>query len=420
MRLIHATVNPEVSQTLREALEESNASYTRLPIEDNHGRQLWVIAVAMDQVESLLERIRENRDSEQDFAVVSQAEAIISDSYEEHQEEVEEEPDKGRERISREELVSRAEGLSRSTINFVMFTVISGIVATIGLLTDSAAVVVGSMVIAPLIGPAMASSVATVVNDNEMYWDGVRTQALGLFVAVLSSGLFALILRFTILPGVDLLLLGQVAERVHPGPLALVVAVGAGIAGALALTSGISAALVGVMIAVALIPPAATFGLGLAYGKLVVAVSAGVLVLLNLFSINLAGLATLWMKGYRPESWYESKVAWSSTLKRSLSLLGMVLILTGALAFGTYQEHVNARLHQTVVQYLEEHDVEVLNMQMDYRFHWWYRSPYRVSVRAVNPVDGLSERLHEYIKDRRNRDLEVRIVKEFIETTGKT
>lgn len=418
MRLIHATVNPDSSKSLESVLADSNATYTRLPLQDNEGRELWLIAIDMDQVEPLLEAIRNNRDSEEDFAVVSEAEAILSEAYEERQEEVEKEEQAPTERISREELVSRAEGLSRGTSNFLLFTIISGIVATVGLLTNSAAVVVGSMVIAPLIGPAMASSVATVVNDDDMFWEGVRTQAYGVLVAVLSSGLFALLLRFTILPEVELLLLDQVAERVHPGPLALIVALGAGVAGSLSLTSGASAALVGVMIAVALIPPAATFGLGLAYTKPVVAVSSGVLVLLNLFSINLAGLGTLWVKGYRPESWFESKLAWTSTLKRSLLLAGCVLVLTAALAFGTYREHVNANLRRQAVRYLDQQQTRVLDLTMNYKFHWWYRSPDRITVRAIDPPVELAKGLHEHIRSTRGRSLEVRVIEESVDVAG--
>ncbi|MFB6344563.1 MAG: TIGR00341 family protein [bacterium] len=419
MRMIHATVDPESSGSLETALEEANATYSRMPAVDEEGRQLWVIAVAMDQVEPLLEAIRSNRDSPEDFVVVSEVEAILSDTFEEHQEEVEEEDDETQtHRISREELVTRAEALSRGTSNFMLFTIISGIVATVGLLTNSAAVVVGSMVIAPLIGPAMASSVATVVNDNEMFWDGVKTQTTGVAVAVISSGLFALLLRFTILPDVELLLLEQVAERVHPGPLALVVALGAGIAGALSITSGMSAALVGVMIAVALIPPAAAFGLGLAYYRPVVAVSSGVLVLLNLFSINLAGLGTLWFKGYRPERWFETKVAWSATLRRSLFLAVMVVFLTGALAFATYHEHVNAGIKQSTTKYLEEHDVETMNISMDYEFNWWYRTPHRISLQAINPPEGLANNLHRYLERKQNRSLEIRVIDVSVTIAG--
>lgn len=418
MRLIHATVDPEASESLEHTLEEVSATYSQLPVEDAKGRELWVIAVGMDEVETLLEALRENRDSEEDFAVVSEAEAILSKAYEDYQEELEEEGESRDESISRDELVTRAEDLSRGTTNYIIFTIISGIVATVGLLTNSAAIVVGSMVIAPLIGPAMASSVATVVNDNEMFWEGVETQAVGITVAIISACLFALLVRFTILPQVDLLLLDQVVERVHPGPLALIVALGAGVAGSLSLTSGVSTALVGVMIAVALIPPAATLGLGLAYWKPVVAVSSGVLVLLNLFSINLAGIGTLWFKGYRPESWFESRDAKQSALKRSIFLGGILLMLTGALAFGTYQERVNAKLHQSAVSHLQEKNVEVLNLTMDYKFYWWYRSPYRITVRVANPSKDLADQLRKRIRKDWGRDLEVRLVEESIEVSG--
>ncbi|MDY6780785.1 MAG: TIGR00341 family protein, partial [Halobacteria archaeon] len=86
---------------------------------------------------------------------------MVSEKFEERSEESDEEDEEEgeSERIARDELRATAEGLSRSTRNYVIFTVISAVVATAGLMTDSASIVVGSMVIAPLIGPAMASSV---------------------------------------------------------------------------------------------------------------------------------------------------------------------------------------------------------------------------------------------------------------------
>ncbi len=141
----------------------------------------------------------------------------------------------------------------------------AAMIATAGLLLDSAAIVVGSMVIAPLIGPAMASCVGTVVDDNELFKSGVTKQLRGLFFAILGSALFTrLALSLFISPNLEVLQLGQVVEGIHPGFLSLTVALGSGVAGALSMTSGINTALVGVMISVALIPPTATVGLGIA------------------------------------------------------------------------------------------------------------------------------------------------------------
>lgn len=79
----------------------------------------------------------------------------------------------------------------------MLVTAVSAIVATAGLLPDSPAVVVGSTVIAPLIGPAMAASVGTVVNDPELALRGVKLQTLGGVVAIGAATAFALLIRTT-------------------------------------------------------------------------------------------------------------------------------------------------------------------------------------------------------------------------------
>ncbi len=100
----------------------------------------------------------------------------------------------------------------------------------------------------------------------------------------------------------DLLSLSQVTHQINPGFLSLIVALGSGLAGAFSLTAGINSALVGVMISVALLPPAAAAGIGIATANLEVAANATIILLINLVSINLAGTFTLWLQGSNPVS----------------------------------------------------------------------------------------------------------------------
>jgi uncharacterized membrane protein len=112
----------------------------------------------------------------------------------------------------------------------------------------------------------------------------------------------------------------------------------------LSLTTGISTALVGVMIAVALIPPAATVGLGLAYGQPAVALSSGVLMLVNLLSINLAALAVLWYSGYRPERLFREADARAALLQRAAVLLVAIAVLSvflGGVTLESVQQGTN-------------------------------------------------------------------------------
>lgn len=145
---------------------------------------------------------------------------------------------------------------------------LSAVVATAGLLSDSSAVVVGSMVIAPLLGPALAASVGVVTGDDGLRRTGFRYQIVGVAVVIAASIGIAVLARLGGLEpaGVDIVPVAELEERVSPNLLSLAVALGAGIAGVLSLTRGFSEAIVGVMIAAALIPPAAAVGITAGWG----------------------------------------------------------------------------------------------------------------------------------------------------------
>jgi uncharacterized membrane protein len=93
----------------------------------------------------------------------------------------------------------------------------------------------------------------------------------------------------------------QILERTKPGLLDLGVAIASGVAGAYAISrKKVAAALPGVAIAAALVPPLGVVGIGLAQGNLPIAGGAGVLIITNLIAIALAGAITLLLLGFRP------------------------------------------------------------------------------------------------------------------------
>ncbi len=140
-------------------------------------------------------------------------------------------------------------------------------IATAGLLLDSAATIIGAMVVAPLMGPALAASVGVVVDDDELATRGVVLQVFGLLASIATAALIGWLLRGTVLlpPGFDVTTVPQVRERITPDLLAVFLALGSGIAGVVSLVRNVGSVLVGVAIAVALVPPAATVGLGIAW-----------------------------------------------------------------------------------------------------------------------------------------------------------
>ena len=130
----------------------------------------------------------------------------------------------------------------------------STIVAAIGLLEDNVAVVIGAMVIAPLLGPNIALSFATSLGEGKLLWSALKSNVIGMFVALILSVLIGLLwpLNFDS---------HELMARTDVGMDGIVLALVSGAAAVLSLTSGLSSALVGVMVAVAILPPTATLGL---------------------------------------------------------------------------------------------------------------------------------------------------------------
>jgi len=417
MRLIQTLIPEGKRDTVIEILddEEIDFAMTEESSESGYSDILYIPAES-DSVEEIVDELRAVGVERDGYMVVTDVETIISEQFEEKQDEDDDNAED--ERISRDELRTKARNLSRSTTNYLVLTIISAIVATAGLLQDSAAVVVGSMVIAPLIGPAMASCVGTVINDddNALFWEGVRSQAVGLTVAVLSATLFALSYRALLAPELELLLIQQVAERAHPGLLALAIALGAGTAGALSLTSGADEALVGVMIAVALMPPAASVGLGIAYADPRLAFGAGVLVLVNLLSINIAGIVTIWIKRYKPTHWYDAQEARRVTVGR-LAVFGLaVLLLTSFLAVSSLDARENAAFEQQVEAIAADTTDQLLGVDFEYRADLVRQEPTEVTVHVYGDSPPAAATIRERIRQQTGVDVPVTVITERVDT----
>jgi len=218
-------------------------------------------------------------------------------------------------------------------------------------------------------------------------------------------------------PITDVTTVQQVRERVAPDFLSLVVAIGAGAAGVLSLTSGVSAALVGVMIAVALIPPAATVGIGIAWGQPLVSLGSTVLVLVNVLSINLAVLVGLWYQGYRPEHWFRESNARSATVKRIGVLVASILVLSaflGGVTLDSYQQATTEERIQERVESEVDAPRVVLDVEVERSNSAIFREPRHVIVTVgmppgTRPPPALAGRLDTVIDDAAGQDVETSV-----------
>jgi len=222
-------------------------------------------------------------------------------------------------RIGRE-LYEYARGAADVSGTYVALTVLSTIVAAGGMLRDQTAVVIGAMMIAPLIGPNLALALGTTLGDAPLLGRALRANAAGLLVAFVG----ALLIGFLV--PVDPTAAAEVTLRTDIGLVDIALAAAAGSAGALSITRDRATGLVGVMVAVALLPPLVAVGLLLGAGAYGGAGQAGLLTVTNVVSLNLAAVCTFLALGVRPREWRDVEQARTST-RIALALWGCALAL---------------------------------------------------------------------------------------------
>jgi len=248
----------------------------------------------------------------------------LEDKEEKEEETAEEKAEKTR--ISVEEIYqSTAEAASISSV-YLVLVVLASIVAAIGLLYDNVAVIIGSMVIAPLLSPNMALSLATTLADSKLARESLVSGMSGYLLALAIGVLFGML--FAVDPASV-----EIASRVDINLMYVLLAFSAGVAGSLSVTKGVAQALVGVMVAVALLPPIVAGGLLLGSGLWTDAAGALLLFGVNIVCINLAGVTTFLAQGINPRSWWEQKKAQRTTMTALLIWLMVLAILIIMIVF---------------------------------------------------------------------------------------
>ena len=226
-------------------------------------------------------------------------------------------------RISREELYTEMGQTARVTRHYLLMVLLSAVVASAGLLMGDTAVIIGAMVIAPLLGPNMALAFAATVGDGDLARRALRASVAGSAVALAASVAVGLVASVDPAGA-------EVAPRSRVDFAHIALALAAGAAGALSLTVGVAAGIVGVMVAVALLPPLVAGGLLLGDGHLQGAFGALLLVATNVVCVNLGGIGAFLVQGVRPLFWWEESRARRSVIVTTAVWLALLVLLAWA------------------------------------------------------------------------------------------
>ena len=233
-------------------------------------------------------------------------------------------------RISREELYNDVADSAKITKIYLIMVGLSSIVAAIGLLRNNVAIIIGAMVIAPLIGPNVALSLATTLGDVTLARNSLKTLVVGIFSAFFISLLLGFIVSVN--PAIR-----EIASRTVIGIDDIILALAAGSAGALSFTTGIPTTLIGVMVAVALLPPLVTCGMLFGAGFLQDAFNAALFVFINIICINLAGVITFVLQGIKPLTWWEEDKAKKAT-RMAIAMWAILLLMLLAIILVSHKK----------------------------------------------------------------------------------
>lgn len=276
------------------------------------------ILIDSEQTEPVLETLEEKFEKNTDFRIiVIPVEASIPRP---DKDEIKDYEKKTKERLSIEELYQTI--IEQATISktFFLLIILASIVASIGILYNNVAVIIGSMVIAPLLSSSMALSLSTTLADSKLAREALITSLVGYLIALLIGILFGLL--FTINPNAP-----EIISRTDVNFMYLLLALASGIAGSLSFTKGISQALVGVIVAVALLPPLVVTGLLLGSFYWNQALGSFLLFSVNVVCINLSSVITFLTQGITPKKWWKKEKAKQSVQKAVIIWTSMLLLL---------------------------------------------------------------------------------------------
>lgn len=329
-RLILVSANRSQIDTVRAIAEQADIlDFQTYDLSEDSENQVAHLLVGADNLQSVLDRLQSTLQGEEDWRIsILPVEATIP--REDEQDEDEEE-DKKEENLwgipagqSREELYSQISGDARIDRNFLTFVLLSSVVAAIGLIKDNVAVVIGAMVVAPLLGPNLAFTLGAALGDRKLMGQAMVTNVAGISLSLLVCMLIGLIWPINLQSR-------ELMTRTDVGFDGAVLAFAAGVAAAVSITTRLSSALVGVMVAVALLPPTAVLGLMIGSGHTQLALGAAMLLAVNIVCLNLAAQITFALRGVKPRTWFEKQAAQRAVLINAsiwvLLLIALAILL---------------------------------------------------------------------------------------------
>jgi uncharacterized hydrophobic protein (TIGR00271 family) len=254
---------------------------------------------------------------------------------------------------------------ARRLVTFFTLLLLATIIANYGVLSNSTATVIGAMIVAPLMGPIIATTSAVVMGSLPRALRALALTVAGIIAVILFSFLLSWIVPSFAISFTNN---GEITSRINPGLLALLTALGAGAAGAFIVSRAeIADALGGVAIAISLVPPLCVVGISLRCGQMSAAWGSFLLFMTNFLAILLAGGVVLVIVGVGKSAVSIEQIR---LRRRGIILFVVCLVLIAIpLSLTAYQN----------IMGIEENNTATVTVQ-----NWLQGTSYQVDTVSVN------------------------------------
>jgi uncharacterized hydrophobic protein (TIGR00341 family) len=328
LQIVHATFSSGEGKEAVKLIENLGMEIEDYKLIESDSGDLLIINLLYDKVDIVIDKLKGDFDFTNNVhrsLMIFTPDTIIPRNKEK--------ANKESYRASRETIVDYAKENSALSMQLIFLAIVASIVTSLGLITNNTAVIVGSMIIAPVFGPIAAMAIGIVLGDLKLLGQGLLSELTVVGIAIIVGGIFGVIIpNVTLNSALEVRMLPTIAD--------LLIAFAAGGAGAYSLIVHVkSQQLVGVVIAAALIPVMATIGIGISLGNISMIIGATLLLLGNFFALLLAIILVFYYQGLKPQWWYASTA--KKLIKRSLIVLVIsVVVLTVPLSAITYQQMI--------------------------------------------------------------------------------
>lgn len=329
MRQVQVTVPVKFKDSAREIVEEYSSDVSSSKVEkDDHKALEFSASVESEDIDELTEELKGIEELESgDLSIrVLDQETLIQKGQKNRG---------GSGMLSQEELHSKAQDSGEFSKAEWGLIAVSSAIAAYGLALDNVIVVIGAMMLAPILSPFVSGAFSLVVGDKSL----MRGAAVSGFKSVLLAVIiaFAAVIPFPVQMNPTLELVAR------PNILSVLLSLLVGSAAALSFSTGLRDQIAGVAVAIALVPPVASLGIGLKTGDLVFASNAASVAAINILSVVIAGFLTFRLLGLKPSNYYREKEAEKIRYVLPVALVALVLVSVPVAytSFNTYQDYLD-------------------------------------------------------------------------------